>query len=266
MAAVGDAAAMAHAKVAIVSDIHGNLRALQACLDDAAAQGAERLWCLGDVVGYGARPMECLAIIRERDAVLIRGNHEQAVLDGPLGFNPLAAAAIQWTRTQLENGGTGGEALEFLRALPERVDTEAAVLVHGSPASPVDEYLFPEDALDQLPRGLDYSPKLARCFGLIDRPCFVGHTHVPGIITRDMRWTSPADCGGVWETGGLACIINVGSVGQPRDGDVRAAYAIFDGETATLRRVPYDVQGTVDEILAVPDLPDLLAHRLLEGW
>jgi predicted phosphodiesterase len=257
---------MAHGTVAIISDIHGNLHALQACLEDAAAHEVESIWCLGDVVGYGAQPLECLRIIREREAILIRGNHEQAVLDGPLGFNPLAAAAIQWTRTELEEGSPDGEALKFLRGLPERVDTEAAVLVHGSPNSPVDEYLFPEDALDHMPRGLDYSPKLARSFGLIDRPCFVGHTHVPGIITRDMRWTSPGECNGIWETGGLACIINVGSVGQPRDGDVRAAYALFDGETATLRRVGYDVQATADEILAVPDLPDLLAHRLIEGW
>jgi diadenosine tetraphosphatase ApaH/serine/threonine PP2A family protein phosphatase len=115
-----------------------------------------------------------------------------------------------------------------------------------------------------MPRGLDYSPKLARSFGLIDRPCFVGHTHVPGVITRDMRWTSPADCGGVWETGGLACIVNVGSVGQPRDGDTRAAYALFDGETVRLRRVTNDVQGTEDEIHALRDLHDQLAHLLIE--
>ncbi len=257
---------MAGTNIALISDIHGNREALTACLADAEAQGASGVWCLGDIIGYGARPLECLALVRARAEHVIRGNHEQAVLDGAFGFNPLAAAAVDWTRAQLASAHHDGDPLAWVRKLPERIDTEIAVLVHGSPAQPVDEYLFPEDALDHLPRRQDYSPKLARSFRLIDRPCFVGHTHVPGVIDDEMRWISPHDCGGEHDTRGRACIVNVGSVGQPRDGDLRASYALFDGRTVRFRRVAYDVQVTAAEIRSVPQLPDLLAQRLLEGW
>jgi diadenosine tetraphosphatase ApaH/serine/threonine PP2A family protein phosphatase len=150
--------------------------------------------------------------------------------------------------------------------LPERHLDDKAVLVHGSPAGPVDEYLFREETLDHLPRNRDYSPKLARSFRLIDRPCFVGHTHVPGAINSDMTWTDPSSCELEYDTGGLRCIVNVGSVGQPRDGDVRASYALFDGNTVIWRRVSYDVEGSARSIFAVPELPDPLGQRLIEGW
>ncbi|MGQ0551786.1 MAG: metallophosphoesterase family protein [Planctomycetota bacterium] len=247
--------------VAIVSDIHGNRQALAACLSDAHEQGATAVWCLGDVVGYGARPGECLARLHEESALLIRGNHEQAVLSGPYGFNPVAAAAIDWTAAQLD-----AAALAALRALPERIDTATAVLVHGSPAQPLDEYLFPEDALDHLPRSRDYSPKLARSFRLIDRPCFVGHTHVPGVIGADLRWVEPTAQQGVYDTARRPCLINVGSVGQPRDGDRRASYALFDGERVRFRRIAYDWQAAADDIRATRALPEILAQRLAEAW
>ena len=250
--------------IAIVSDIHGNRAALAACLRDADAHGVTTLWCLGDVVGYGARPAECLAVLRERQATFIRGNHEQAVLDGPYGFNPLAAAAIVWTRRQVDTDD--GETIGWMAALPERIDLPQATLVHGSPAHPIDEYLFPEDALDDSPGGQDYSPKLARSFKLIEKPCFVGHTHVPGVIRRDMPWASPGDCAGRFDTAREPCIVNAGSVGQPRDGDVRASYALFDGREVLFRRVPYDVDTSAREIFAVPELPDPLGQRLYEGW
>jgi predicted phosphodiesterase len=249
--------------IAIVSDIHGNVQALRACLADAESKGAAQIWCLGDMVGYGARPLQCVELLRERSALVIRGNHEQAVLDGPFGFNPLAAAAIRWTRAQAE---TAGEPLAWMRALPERVDAPHATLVHGSPAQPLDEYIFAEDAIDHLPHGVDYSPKLARSFRLIDRPCFVGHTHVPGVIRDDLTWATPDAVGGRFATGGAPCLVNVGSVGQPRDGDRRASYALFDGETVEFRRVEYDVEGAARDILATRALPPVLAQRLVEGW
>lgn len=255
------------ALTAIFSDIHGNLPALEAVVADAQAQGATRFWCLGDVVGYGARPLECLAIIRQLCSAVIKGNHEQAVIEGPLGFNPLASAAIHWTRHALDQApGQSAGGMEYISALGVRVDSEHAVLVHGSPSHPLDEYLFREDAVDHLPRGRDFSPKLARCFSLISLPCFVGHTHVPGVIDEDLRWTEPADCEGRYDTRGRPCLINVGSVGQPRDGDVRASYALFDEREVLFRRVVYNVRAAAATIFDEPALPDLLGQRLLEGW
>lgn len=248
---------------AIVSDIHGNLPALRAVLADARNRGAERYWCLGDVVGYGAQPVECLELLADLDAVIIRGNHEQAVLSGPFGFNPLAAAAIEWSRMQLH---AQPRYWEFVESFPERVDTDSAVLVHGSPAQPVDEYLFREETLDHLPHGRDFSPKLARCFRLIDKPCFVGHTHIPGAINGDMTWTAPDECDDQYDTAELPCIVNVGSVGQPRDGNVDASYVLFDGRRVVFRRIAYDVQAAAALILGEPMLPDPLGQRLLEGW
>lgn len=232
-------------------------------LADARERGAERHWCLGDVVGYGSQPAECLARIRELDAQMIKGNHEEAVLRGPLGFNPLASQAVRWTRDVLEQEG---DALDYISSLGIRIDEREAVLVHGSPAQPIDEYLFREDTLDHLPRGRDFSPKLARCFRLIDRPCFVGHTHVPGVIDEGLIWTEPADVEQRYDTGGRPCIINVGSTGQPRDGDTRASYALFDGRTVEFRRVAYDVEAAARRILEEDGLPDPLGHRLIEGW
>ncbi len=248
---------------AIISDIHGNEGALTAVLDDARDRGATQTWCLGDVVGYGARPLQCLQRLIDDNAAIIRGNHEQAVIDGPFGFNPLAAAAIHWTRGLLEDTP---EHLAFVEGLGDRIDTETAVLVHGSPASPVDEYLFREETLDHLARGRDFSPKLARSFKLIDRPCFVGHTHVPGVIDAEMKWIEPPLNGDGYDTGGKPCIVNVGSVGQPRDGDVRASYALFDGRIVTFRRVDYDVAAAAAAIFNEPALPDALGQRLIEGW
>jgi diadenosine tetraphosphatase ApaH/serine/threonine PP2A family protein phosphatase len=255
-------------QTALISDIHGNLGALTAVMEDAREQGAERFWCLGDVIGYGAQPLDCLAIIRETAVHTLMGNHEHAVITGPLGFNPLASAAIHWTRSHLENGhGRMPDAMDFLRSLPERIDTDEAVLVHGSPNQPLDEYLFREDTFDHLPRERDFSPKLARCFQLIDRPCFVGHTHVPGVIDIEMAWTDPHRLDeGRYDTGGRPCIVNVGSVGQPRDGDRKASYALFDGRWVTFRRVPYDVRAAAERIFAEAQLPDMLGDRLLEGW
>ncbi len=249
---------------AIVSDIHGNLPALAAVLDDARERGASRLWCLGDIVGYGAHPQQCVELLREHCAHIIKGNHEQAAIDGPFGFNPLAAAAIRWTQGQfLDEAGQPDETMQFLIELPERIDDDNAVLVHGSPTHPLDEYLFEQDTLDN---ARDHAPKLVRCFQRIDRPCFVGHTHVPGVIDANFTWTSPAQCPDGYDTERRPCIVNVGSVGQPRDGDTRASYVLFDGEVVTFRRVEYDVERAANSIFANDELPDLLGQRLIEGW
>jgi diadenosine tetraphosphatase ApaH/serine/threonine PP2A family protein phosphatase len=254
-------------RTAIISDIHANMQALEAVLLDARTLGVERFICLGDIVGYGAQPLDCIEIIREISSATIRGNHEEAVIHGPFGFNPLASAAVHWTREQLDSErGRSTDSLPFIESLAERIDLEDATLVHGSPTHPMDEYLFREDTLDYLPRRQDFSPKLAHCFKLIDRPCFVGHTHVPGVIDSELRWNEPRANEGEFDTQKKPCFVNVGSVGQPRDGDHRASYAIFDGQTVSFRRVTYDVKAAAARIFKEDQLPDLLGQRLLEAW
>jgi len=252
---------------AIISDIHSNTQALTSVLDDARQQGAERFWCLGDIIGYGAQPIECLEMVREISSQTIRGNHEQAVLDGPFGFNPLASAAITWTAAQIERGSElMGDGFEYLKSLGEREDLETATLVHGSPSHPLDEYLFREDTLEYLPQRMEERPKIARCLERIEQPCFVGHTHVPGVIDEGLRWTSPLGCEAGYDTNGARCFVNVGSVGQPRDGDRRASYALWDGRVVYFRRVEYDVASAAELIFSEAGLPDMLGHRLLEAW
>ena len=254
-------------RTAFVSDIHANLPALKAVLEDAQAQGAEQFICLGDVVGYGAQPLECLELVREHCGVFLKGNHEEAVIEGPYGFNPFASAAIHWTRDALEAAGDRmPDALVYLATLPERVPLDHILLVHGSPSFPTEEYLFREDTLDYQARRQDYSPKLTRCFKDLDKPCFVGHTHVPGVIDAEFKWVSPEACESRYETRGKPCFVNVGSVGQPRDGDLRASYGLFDGEVLEFRRVEYDVESAARRIFEQPELPDILGQRLLEGW
>ncbi|MCB9898830.1 MAG: metallophosphoesterase family protein [Planctomycetes bacterium] len=254
------------ALTAIISDIHGNLPALEAVLRDARSAGIDRVLCLGDIVGYGADPVRCLELVREVADQIIMGNHEHAVLVGPMGFNPLASAAVQWTRRQFDTSPDASDGLDFLGRLPHRIDDDELVLVHGSPSQPLDEYLFREDTLEHLPRSRDYAPKLANSFRLIDRPCFVGHTHVPGVIPETMTWIEPCDVPEGFDTQGRPCLVNVGSVGQPRDGVRDASYALFDGRAVTFRRVPYDVEEAARRIFDTDDLPDLLGERLLEAW
>jgi len=252
---------------AIISDIHGNMQALEAVVVDARREGAERFYCLGDIVGYGAQPVECLEIVREISSVTIQGNHEYAVLHGPAGFNRLASEAVFWTRRQLEAGSTGmTDGLDYIGGLGDRADLEQCTLVHGSPRHPRDEYLFREDTIEFLPQRQDFSSKLEGCFQLIDQPCFVGHTHVPGVIDDTWHWVAPAGCPDGYDTEGRACLVNVGSVGQPRDGNHGASYALFDGKTVQFRRVTYDVASAARRIFDEADLPDMLGQRLLEAW
>ena len=113
---------------------------------------------------------------------------------------------------------------------------------------------------------MEERPKIARCLERVEQPCFVGHTHVPGVIDEESRWTSPLGCEAGYDTKGARCFVNVGSVGQPRDGDRRASYALWDGRVVNFRRVEYDVAAAAELIFAAEGLPDMLGHRLLEAW
>jgi len=256
----------ASSKTAIISDIHSNLHALQAVLDDTRLQGAERIVCLGDVVGYGAHPVECVDIAMTL-AFCLRGNHEAGVLGRLDAFNSDARAAAQWTRDLMKPGmlgrGAKKERWRFIENLPERREEGDILFVHGAPRDPVWEYLFESECTDLLG---NVTSKVAKNLELVKALCFVGHTHIPGVIDQEGRFQSVEALGGRFELqpGGKA-IVNVGSVGQPRDGDNRACYVILDGTTVTFRRVRYDVNAAVEDVVNTAGLPDSNGQRLLTG-
>lgn len=244
---------------AIISDIHGNLEALEAVLADIAQQNVNEIYCLGDIIGYGPNPRECIDLVMERCAVTILGNHDQAALFDPEGFNAGAERAIFWTRHMLETGDPKGNERrwEFLGELPRVRREENVLFVHGSARNPLNEYVFPEDIYNQR--------KMERVFALVERHCFQGHTHIPGVFTESLSFLSPEEIDHRYELGTEKSLMNVGSVGQPRDGDPRACYVLFDGKTVQYRRVPYDFEKTVAKIYPIPELDNFLGDRLREG-
>jgi diadenosine tetraphosphatase ApaH/serine/threonine PP2A family protein phosphatase len=247
-------------KRAIISDIHANIEALDAVLADIAAQGADDVYCLGDIVGYGPNPRECIDRVMGL-GVSILGNHDQGALYDPEGFSSGAERAIFWTRNQLEmdagDPAQQAKRWQFLGDLPRTHREGLFTFVHGSVRNPLSEYVFPEDVHN--------FRKLERIFALIDRFAFQGHTHVPGIFTEDGRFLSPDEIAARYPLPAGKMMVNVGSVGQPRDGDPRACYVILTDTHVEFRRVPYSVQKTMEKIYAIPELDPFLADRLQEG-
>jgi len=247
-------------KRALVSDIHSNIEALQAVLSDIRQQGIRDIYCLGDVIGYGPNPCECLDTVARFD-VCVLGNHDQAAMFDPDGFNPVALQAVYWTRTQLEEG-PGNAAMvnrrwDFLGEMPRTHNEGEFLFVHGSPREPTNEYVFPEDVYNQR--------KIENLFGRIQLYCFQGHTHIPGVFTSRMEFLSPDECDYSYRLTGEKAMINVGSVGQPRDGDRRACYVVLEDQTVTFRRIEYPVGQTRDKIHSTPELDNMLGDRLMEG-
>jgi predicted phosphodiesterase len=240
----------------IISDIHANLHALDAVLADAAAIGYDAVLCLGDLVGYGGDPGPVIDRVRELSPVaMVRGNHDKvaAGLEPAVLFNDIARRSIEWTRTVLSADQL--QTLTALRKGPELVTSELEIC-HGSPFDE-DHYVFTEDDVIQ-------SIESASA-----RLCLFGHTHLPAVFTAADDPASHGD--------GLAddeltlpragpALINVGSVGQPRDGDPRAAYGLLDlaRHTIRMRRTVYDIQGAQKQIMKV-GLPPWLAVRLERG-
>lgn len=247
-------------KRAILSDIHGNLEALTAVLQDVADQGVDAIYCLGDIVGYGPNPRECVDLAMQFRASVL-GNHDQGALFDPEGFSAGAERAIFWTRSQLEDARGDTEAAlrrwNFLCELPRQIREDQILFVHGSARNPLNEYVFPEDVHN--PR------KLARIFSFVEGTCFQGHTHVPGVFTEDGRFLVPCECAQRYRCQGQRAMINVGSVGQPRDGDPRASYVLLQDNFVEFRRIPYPVETTVEKIYAVAELDRFLGERLREG-
>lgn len=245
-------------KVLLISDIHANLVALEAVLEDAADEPYEAIWCLGDLVGYGPRPNECIETLRHqpKPLVCIAGNHDWAALGRiPLEeFNPDARRACEWTKSRLTH-----ENRNYLASLPEAHLEGTFLLVHGSPRQPIWEYIL-------------YPGLAAANFPHFHTPfCLVGHTHIPIIfeeasIPEETIALAPSLDGPVSLAEGRF-IVNPGSVGQPRDGDPRASYALLDPEAREIcfRRVPYPVERTQEDMLS-QNLPPRLIARLSYGW
>lgn len=248
-------------KRAIISDIHGNLEAAKTVLKHIASQGADEVYCLGDVIGYGPNPCECLDTVIDNCAISLLGNHDQGALFDPEGFNSGAERAIFWTRDQLENPRVSkdrtDERWDFLGALPRIQRDGEWLYVHGSARNPVNEYVFPEDIYNQ--------KKMEKLFSLLKHGCFQGHTHVPGVFTESRNFITPEETNYVYEITDQKFMVNVGSVGQPRDGDPRACYVIQEDRQLTFHRVEYDIDATADQIYAIPELDNFLGDRLKQG-
>jgi diadenosine tetraphosphatase ApaH/serine/threonine PP2A family protein phosphatase len=246
-------------RYAVLSDVHGNLEALSTVLADAASQGALGILCLGDAVGYGADPAPCMEILGERSLLMVAGNHEHGAL-GLLDvrwFNAAARAAALWTRDRL-----GADHKTFLSALPLATTYGEATCVHASPRRP-EEWDYLLSAEDGFQAFGDFATRL----------CFVGHSHRPGVWSLGSSGPAYEDLAGpafhdrrIPFHDGRRYIINVGSVGQPRDRDPRAAYVLWDEDerSVTLRRVVYDHKAAAAKILRA-GLPRELADRLAHG-
>jgi len=249
---------------AIISDIHSNIEALSAVMEDIASQGISEILCLGDVVGYGPDPKSCIDLVAAKCRFCLSGNHDYAVLTRAERFNPLAEEAVEFTRRRLKphwySVGRTRERWSFLKNLFEQKREQDVLYVHGSPRDPRNEYILETDIT------FGNVEKIEEVFSMVPRLCFIGHTHVPGIVTESFEFLSPADLKGVAELDpARKYVINVGAVGQPRDNDNRSCYVVVDGNRVTYRRVPYNYQITIEKMAAVGPISKEAAERLEQG-
>ncbi|MBA2361105.1 MAG: metallophosphoesterase family protein [Actinobacteria bacterium] len=242
-------------RIAVISDIHANLYALEAVFAEIERDPPDEIWCLGDTVGYGPRPNECCALVQERSSLVLVGNHDLVALGSAdvtvEDFNPEAAAASIWTSSELSPGSR-----EFLSSLAPQAEREGAALFHGSPSDPVWDYVITDLAAEE-------------AFALTQASLIlVGHSHVPTALALadDVVQGGVASTGFEADLGPGRWLLNPGSVGQPRDGDARAAYLRLDLglRQASFERVAYSVDRTQAEIRE-RGLPDALADRLALG-
>ena len=242
-------------KYGIFSDVHGNYAALKAVLDFYRQNGVENFVCCGDIVGYGPQPLECAETLRGlENLVAVMGNHDAALV-GKMDikwFNPNAAWAIEFARSQLT-----APALDFISRLPEKAETKEFMTVHGSPRKPLTEYLLSEVQF------MDNAGKWAVS------PCFIGHSHMPLYFREREEGLPETDFIKPLEKIAVdgRLILNPGSVGQPRDGDTRAACGIYDSDKKyfELHRVFYDVEA-VQKMMAGLNMPAILSERLSFGF
>jgi len=255
------------APVAIISDVHGNIEAFSAVLEDIRTRGIQRIINLGDTVGYGPDPEACVDLAEQCCTLNLCGNHDYAVLHDAEGFNPVARAAVEFVRQRMlpptdRSDPDAERRWHFLEQLePLHEDDEMGMeAMHASPRQPITEYVLPSDP--------EMDPfKIQEIFAAMShRVAFVGHTHFPGVVEHGREWfLMPTQFDGRYVLNERRAIVNVGSVGQPRDRDVRSCYVVFDGHVVEYMRVSYDVEKTVDKIRASGGLHEVCGLRLREG-
>lgn len=256
--------------IALISDIHSNREALDAVFGVIdRTPGVEKVYCLGDVIGYGPEPEYCIDIIQKRCQVCLLGNHDEALFRGAHDFNPYARSAIEFTFRRLKPGLLSSsekrKRWDYLKSRPTSFRDGKLLFVHASPRDPVREYVLATD-------GVLNPEKLEAIFRTYEGICFIGHTHQPGIFRRNFRFELPPgpSVGGSEDDwielpDNESLLVNVGSVGQPRDGDNRACFAMIDGRRMRWFRVPYEYTKTMEKIRATAGLDEVLARRLAIG-
>lgn len=247
---------------AIISDVHGNLVALEAVLADIKTQNVSEIVCLGDICGYGPQPIECIKRVRESCSWSLRGNHDEALFVDPTDFGRNALTSILWQRTILQPKPDSppdvAERWNWLKTLqPERKEKDVA-FVHASPRDPLYEYVLRED----FDEGLGPTQKAKDMFAAMDWLCFCGHSHRPGVVAEDYKWVLPGDLdkGTYIIKKGFKTIVNIGSVGQPRDGIPDSCYVIFEYEpiepAATPQPPPRVGSGTFIQVKSKSPVED----------
>ncbi len=255
---------------AVIGDIHSNIEALNTVLKDIQKRGIDNIYCLGDVVGYGPNPRKCLDLVIEKTQWCVLGNHDYAVFYEPTNFNYGAEQACFWTRDILEtenHDAKRNKRWSFLGELPMRrrlkttLENQNVIMdfVHASPRKPINEYIFPDDVYTN-------PMKLRMLFERVQHICFVGHTHLPGVFIDEPDFYLPAELGDSYPIDeNEKAIINIGSVGQPRDDDRRASYVYVEQNRVHFVRLEYDIEAVAEKIKAIDSLDNFHAERLRQG-
>lgn len=240
-------------RYAVISDIHSNLEAFKAVLSALDGEMVDNYLFVGDLIGYGADPKECIRIFRDLNpSIVVTGNHEWGLL-GKIGasyFNELAQRAVLWTKKIIND-----DEAKYLESFPLTYEDEKMTLVHGTLNLPEEFYYI-----------FDTEDAYVTISQMRSRLCFIGHSHIPGIFTSDDLKITYIEETSIKMDNQRKYLVNVGSVGQPRDGDCRASYVVYDDEELTIeiKRVEYDVKKAQEKILKA-GLPPKFAHRLSEG-
>ena len=251
-------------RIAIISDLHSNREALEAVFAHIQDSGITTIYCLGDVIGYGPEPEFCVDLVRGHAQLCLMGNHDEALFRDASDFNPHARGAIEFTRSRMQpawySSGEKKARWKWLKNLPLTHAEGRFLFVHGSPRDPVREYVLSTD-------GFLNPDKLRAVFDSFEGVALGGHTHHPGMHDENLRFhgLNGADSLTLPIPTDRKAFINVGSVGQPRDSDNRACYAVLEQTEVTWHRVPYDFDATAEKIRRSSGLSEVLARRLALG-